>query len=92
MIFARNLRKKYKKREFPNLVSYTRFIELRQKLFLPTLIFAKLSCKKCSGVSVIDFVSLATAHIKRAYNAKFLKTLRVKEKQVSVCFLSLNCM
>jgi hypothetical protein len=64
----------YLTKEFSNLVSYNRFIELRKLIVMPSLIF--LTMKKldaCTGISFIDSFSLKSCTIKRAYSHKTLK-------------------
>jgi hypothetical protein len=41
--------------EFPNTVSYNRFLELMQSVLLPMTIFAKTCCLgSCTGISFVD--------------------------------------
>jgi len=57
---------KHLKNDFPNLVSYNRFVELQQKIAMPLVVFLKV-CRtgKCSGISLIDSTTLKVCHIKR---------------------------
>ena len=41
------------KKYFPNLVSYSRFVELKSKLIIPLIIFLKYNCSKVTGISYI---------------------------------------
>lgn len=52
--------------EFPQLVSYSRFVELQQKALFAVVIFLK-TCRmgKCTGISFIDSTTLDVCHIKR---------------------------
>lgn len=52
--------------EFPKLVSYSRFVELQQKVLLSLVIFLK-TCRmgKCTGISFVDSTTLDICHIKR---------------------------
>ena len=69
------------KSDFPQLVSYNRFIELKKKALLPLLIFMQLkSLKSCSGISFIDSFSLAVCHNRRIYSHKTLKGLAQRGK------------
>lgn len=64
------------KYEFPKLVSYTRFIELKQMVVLPLFIFLvtkKLS--SCTGISFIDSFKLDACHIKRSSSHKTLRNI-----------------
>lgn len=67
--------------DFPNLVSYNRFIELRKKIALPMMIF--LVTKKlgnCTGISYADSFKLEACHIKRSSSHKTLKSVAAKGK------------
>ena len=66
--------------EFPVLVSYNRFIELKQKPLLPVSIFSQLSLKVCTGISFIDSFSLAVCHNRRIRSHKALKSLAQRGK------------
>jgi len=65
----------YQRSDFHNLVSYSRFIELKQKLLLPFYMFARMYCLgKCTGISFMDSFPLKTSHIKRRHkNIKLAK-------------------
>jgi len=68
-------------KEFPKLVSYNRFIELRKTIVIPMLIFLytkKLSI--CTGISFIDSFKLEACHIRRASSHKTLKNIANKGK------------
>lgn len=71
----------YMKNEFPNLVSYNRFIELRKTIIMPMLIM--LCTKKlgsCTGISFIDSFALEACNIKRSSSHKTLKSIAKKGK------------
>jgi len=53
-------------KEFPQLVSYNRFVELQQQVAFPLVLFLKL-CRmgECTGISFIDSTTLKVCHIKR---------------------------
>jgi len=73
--------KEYLKYEFPTLVSYNRFIELRKTIIMPMLIFLcarKLSI--CTGISFIDSFKLEACHVKRSSSHKTLKNVARKGK------------
>jgi hypothetical protein len=48
----------YRKREFPNLVSYNRFIELLPDVLIPLTLFMKKRCKRGRGIAFIDSTPL----------------------------------
>jgi hypothetical protein len=67
------------KTDFKTLVSYNRFLELKQKALLPLLIFVQLnSMKHCTGISFID--SFALRNLRRVSSHKVFKGLAQKGK------------
>jgi hypothetical protein len=67
------------KTDFKMLVSYNRFLELKQKALLPLLIFVQLnSMKHCTGISFID--SFALRDLRRVSSHKVFKGLAQKGK------------
>ncbi len=56
----------YLRGEFPQLVSYGRFVELVQRVALPLCAFLKSRMGRSSGVAFIDSTPLAVCHIERA--------------------------
>ena len=77
--------------DFHGLVSYNRFIELRQKIVLPLLAFVQLkSMGKCTGVSFIDSFALDVCHIRRASSHKVFKGLAQKGKTSTGWFYGLK--
>lgn len=70
---------KHLKREFPDTVSYNRFVELQKKALLPMASFLQLCCLgKCSGISYIDSTPIRVCHIRRELNHKVMKGLATK--------------
>ena len=57
---CRHLRK-----EFPNLISYSRFIQLIPRFLMPISIFLKSRFGKCSGISFVDSTSINVCHNRR---------------------------
>jgi len=72
---------KHLKSEFPNIVSYNRFVELQQRIIMPLVIFLKV-CRmgKCSGISFIDSTTLKVCHIKRERQNRVFKGMATKGK------------
>jgi hypothetical protein len=69
------------KRDFPKLVSYNRFVELRQKALFPLFAFAQLkTMATCTGKSFIDSFPLEACHIKRTSSHKVFKGFAKKGK------------
>ena len=73
--------KGYLRSNFPNIVSYNRFIELRQEMMLPLLLFVKIKgLGQCDGISIIDSTTLKVCHVNRAYSHKLFKGIAQKGK------------
>ena len=71
--------KKHLVREFPETVSYNRFVELQQKSIIPMAIFLKTCCLgECTGISFIDSTPLRVCHIKREKQHKVFKGMAIK--------------
>ncbi len=67
------------KNEFPQTVSYNRFVELQQKSVLPLALFLKTCCLgDCTGISFIDSTPLRVCHNKREKQHKVFKGIAVK--------------
>lgn len=67
------------KKEFPNTVSYNRFVELQQKAMIPMAVFLKTCCMgTCTGVSFIDSTPLRVCHIKRERSNKVFTGIATK--------------
>lgn len=50
---------KYQRNDFPELVSYHRFVEIMKFALVPLLLYTiKARCGKCSGISFVDSTSL----------------------------------
>ena len=65
--------------EFPQLVSYNRFVELMQSSLLPLVVFLKTRCLgDCAGISFIDSTPLRACHIKREHSHKVMRGLATK--------------
>jgi hypothetical protein len=70
---------KHMKNEFPQTVSYNRFVELQKKAIVPLGIFLKtLALGKCTGISFIDSTPLRVCHIKREKQHKTFKGIAQK--------------
>lgn len=51
--------------EFPNLVSYSRFVRLTPRCLVPLIAFLRTTYGECTGISFIDSTSIAVCHNKR---------------------------
>lgn len=62
------------KSEFPQLVSYNRFIELSHRHAIAFMLFIQYECKgECTGISFIDSTVLRVCHNKRIKRNKVFK-------------------
>lgn len=62
--------------EFPQTVSYNRFVELQQKAMLPLVMFLKImKLGECSGVSFVDSTPIRVCKNKRIFNHKVFEGL-----------------
>jgi len=60
--------------EFPETVSYNRFVELQSKSVLPMVVFLQSCCLgQCSGISFLDSTVLKVCHYKREKQNKVFK-------------------
>ena len=65
--------------EFPETVSYNRFVELQSKSVLPMVVFLQSYCLgKCSGISFLDSTVLKVCHYKREKQNKVFKGIAAK--------------
>lgn len=73
--------KEHMKNEFPETVSYNRFIELLQASALPMTMFLKTCCLgDCTGISFIDSTPIRVCKNKRIFNHKVFKDLAQRGK------------
>ncbi len=69
------------KDDFPQTVSYTRFVELQQKAIVPMVLFLQMRCLgKCSGISFLDSTLIKVCHSKREKQNKVFKGIAEKGK------------
>jgi hypothetical protein len=55
----------YLQAEFPNLVSYSRFVELTSSLLVPLFAYLQSCYGSCSGVTFIDSTPVRVCHNRR---------------------------
>lgn len=55
----------HQQREFPNLVSYKRFVSLMPRVGVPLFVYLYLCQGECTGISFIDSTPLKVCHNKR---------------------------
>ena len=66
--------------EFPQLVSYTRFVELIPTTLLPLCAYLKSRMGQCSGISFIDATPLPVCHNRRIKRHKVFDGLAARGK------------
>lgn len=77
--FYINYVQKHMTNDFPNTVSYNRFVELQQKAMGHMICFLQMFCLgKCTGISFIDSTPLRVCHIRREKQHKTFKRLATK--------------
>ena len=61
-------------KEFPNLLSYNRFVERMPRVAIPLLLFLKLSLMgECTGITFIDSTCIPVCENKRGYSNRVFK-------------------
>ena len=69
------------KKEFPNLLSYTRFVERMPRVAIPLLLFLKLGLMgECTGITFIDSTRIPVCENKRQSRNRVFKGYAQKEK------------
>lgn len=72
---------KHLKSDFPDLVSYTRFVELKKRCSVPLILFLQMQCLgNCSGISFLDSTTIKVCHYKREKQNKVFKDMARKGK------------
>lgn len=68
-------------KEFPNTVSYNRFVELSQRVCMPMTLFLKTCCLgECTGISFVDSTPIRACKNKRIYRNKVFKGIATTGK------------
>lgn len=66
---------------FPDLVSYERFNQSQDRLFMPLMMYLSSRCLgQCTGISFVDSTTLEVCHIKREKQHKVFKGIAQKSK------------
>ena len=85
--YAKNFKYFYKtcveyiyKDDFPNALSYNRFVELMPRLFLPLNILSHLLFGEETGTYFIDATTIKACHNKRRYRNKVFKVFAKSSK------------
>ena len=83
--------KQHLKSEFPQTVSYNRFVELMQSVILSHAMFLKTCCLgNCTGISFIDSTSVSVCKNKRIPRHKVFDGIASGGKQPWDIFMVLN--
>ena len=79
--YYKNLVEVHMQGDFTKLVSYNRFIELKQSIAMHMTLFLKLCCAaSCTGISYIDSFALKVSHNRRIYSHKVFKGMAQRGK------------
>lgn len=63
-------------KEFPNTLSYSRFIQIQHRIAIPLLMFIRLvGLGSCTGISFVDSTKIAVCHNKRIKRNKVFKDM-----------------
>jgi hypothetical protein len=68
------------RKEFPDLVSYNRFVELMPSILLPLCFFIHVQNKTETGIYFIDSTTIDVCHVKRASSNRVFKNIAKKSK------------
>ncbi|WGH74217.1 IS982 family transposase [Tenacibaculum tangerinum] len=72
---------KHLSKEFPDLVSYNRFVELKKRCSVPMILFLQMHCLgQCTGISFLDSTTIKVCHYKREKQNKVFKNTAKKGK------------
>ncbi|WP_445082240.1 transposase [Candidatus Protochlamydia sp. R18] len=82
----------YLGKEFPNLMSTSRFVYLKKNLFGPVFTYLLEKREEITRIAFIDFPSIDVCHNKRIKRNKVFKGLAKKGKQLQDGFSGLNCL
>jgi hypothetical protein len=73
--------KQHLKSEFPNAVSYNRFIELQARVLIPLMLFLQLiGFGQCTGITYVDSTKISVCHNKRISRNKVFKDVAERGK------------
>lgn len=77
---------KYLRRDFPKLISYSRFVYLMKNLFIPLFAYLLYRRGEITGIAFIDSTSLDVCHNKRIKRNQVFKGLAKRGKTTSGWF------
>jgi hypothetical protein len=70
----------HRRKDFPHLVSYNRFVELQQRSLIPLFFYLLVKRGDCTGVSFIDATSLKVCHNLRIPSHKVFRGSATRDK------------
>lgn len=76
----------YLRKEFPNLISYSRFVYLKKNLFIPLFAYLLSRRGEITGIAFIDSTSIDVCHNKRIKRNRVFKGLAKRGKTTSGWF------
>ncbi|MCA6599047.1 MAG: IS982 family transposase [Pseudanabaena sp. M57BS1SP1A06MG] len=76
----------YLKKEFPRLISYSRFVHLMKSIFVPLFSYLSHLRGMVTGIAFIDSTSITVCHNKRIQRNKVFKGLAKRGKSTSGWF------
>ena len=68
------------RKEFPKLVSYTRFVELMSRTLTPLALYVQRCLGQCTGLSFVDSTSLVVCHNRRIHSHRVFEGLAERGK------------
>lgn len=71
---------KHLREEFPQLLSYTRFVEVKPRAVMPLLVLLHTCTGECTGISFIDSTSLTVCHNRRIHSHRVFKGIAQRGK------------
>ena len=77
---------KYLRRDFPNVISYSRFVYLMKNLFIPLFAYLLNRRGEITGIAFIDSTSIDVCHNKRIKRNKVFRGLAKRGKTTSGWF------
>ena len=77
-------------KDFPNLLSYSRFVQLKPRLFKPLTLFLDFISGEKTGVYTVDSTVLPVCHNKRIYSHKVFKGIAERGKSTMGWFYGLK--
>jgi hypothetical protein len=71
-------------KDFPESLSYSRFIAVEHKVSVPVMLFLNPVCfGKCTGITFVDSTKIAVCHNKRIFNHRTFSGLAMRGKSTA---------